>query len=147
MPVQKLAPIPGLGRHNEAMRLSSVLVRVPDADDSQIWLQSSISPTHRLPRGTREEFSFSRDSLSMLSNRGGDLATVVIDCTKCGESGICIGSNRRGACLMREGQRLKLRLRAGEVLTLRSLDAIEPGSKDSEGRAVALRPGQGVVIN
>lgn len=134
-------PIPGIGAWNDRAMLSSVRVRVPDGDDGQLWVQSSIAGTHKLPRGTREEFSITRDSLTMISNRGGGIATLVLEGIACAEGALYIGSNRRAGTPLRAGETLKLRLRAGEVLTLRSLYAVEPG-----GTGVTLRPGQGIVV-
>ena len=141
-------PIPGTGSWNNRAALTSIKVTTPDSDDNQIWLQSSIAPTTKLLRGRNnaETFSFTADSLQQISNRGGELATVIIDCEACGESGIFVGSNRRSGRVMRAGERLTLRLRPDEVLTVRSLDAIEPRSRDSDGNAVRLRPGQSLVF-
>jgi hypothetical protein len=138
-------PIPGAGQWNNRAALTTVKISTPDSDDNQIWLQSSIAATHRLQRRESETFSFTADSLQLITNCGGDIATVLLDCTACAESGLFVGSNRRGGVMMTAGQRLTVKMRAGEVLSLRSLDACEPHSRDDGGR-VRLRPGQSVVV-
>lgn len=128
-------------------RLTVIRVRAPDARDEQVWIQSSISQTHKLPRNHRDDFTFSRTDLLMISNRGEDIATLELECFRAGESGICIGSNRRGTILAYEGQgSITLRMKAGEVLTVRSIDALEPRGSYTDGdgnqRSIPIRTGQ-----
>ena len=126
---------------NEKQKLTSIRLKVPDSEDGQVWVQSTISATHKLVRGLKDDFSFSDTDIVLVSNRGGDLATLVLDAVRTAQGAVFIGSNRRAGATLREGDRIAIRLRAGEVLTVRDIQAREKG----EGHAV-IQPGQTVAV-
>jgi len=131
---------------NNRAVLSSIRVQSPDiASDGQIWVQSSLAETTRMHRGAKEDFSFSRKDLIVIPNRGEDFATLILECIKAGESGLFIGSNRRGGLFIRESHQLKIRMKPGEVLTVRSMDAVEPEGRQDHG-PVMIRPGQQLAM-
>ena len=125
---------------NQKISSNNIRLRTPDIDDDQVWIQSTGSETHRLQRGTREDFWFTAQDLVVISNRGGHRATLSIELLKSATEGIFIGSNRVGGFRMREGERKILRLKAGEVLSVRDLHMTvrETG--------IEVRPGQSVVF-
>lgn len=123
-------------------RLSTVKLHVPDIVDGQVWVQSSISDTHKLIRGQRDSFSFTEVDLLVVGNRGEDRCTLTIDGEHCAESGVLIGSTRRAAMALRQGERRVILLQAGEVLTIRSLDMCEPHGTNADGTPIKVRPGQ-----
>lgn len=130
---------------SQKQKLSTIRVATPDSDDGQIWIQSTISATHKLTRGLKDDFSFTATDLLLITNRGGGSATCIVEGFACAESGIFIGSNRRGGLALREGERRKILMRPGEVLSVRSVDAYEPGSKQPDGSHVRIRAGQNVT--
>lgn len=125
---------------NEPIKLSTIEIKVADGQDEQVWVQSTISATHKLPRQTKDQFSFGQSDLVILTNRGSDFATCHLHAVACGESGILIGSNRRATVLLRVDTDRTLLMKPGEVLTIRSVDAIEP-RPDAMGRPIAIRSG------
>lgn len=127
---------------NDRKRLSTVKLHVPDIVDGQVWVQSSIADTHKLIRGQRDAFSFTEVDLLVVGNRGEDRCTLTIDGDHCAESGILIGSTRRACMVLRQGERRVILLKAGEVLTIRSLDMCEPHGKHADGSPIRVRPGQ-----
>lgn len=132
---------------NEKVSLSSIRVSVPGLDaDEQVWIQSSISATHKLPRNHKDDFSFTDTDIVMISNRGESVALMHLEAIRCAEGGLFIGSNRRGGIGMRPGEILKMKMRPGEVLTVRSVCAREPGQTHADGSAVRIRAGQSVVM-
>ncbi len=130
----------------EKVKSSAIRLKVLDGADGQVWLQSSISATHKLPRGEREAFSFYRSDLLIIQNRGEDFVTLFLECVANAESAIFIGSNRRAGVSMRPGQGFKLLMKPGEALTVRSFDAVEPKSTQDGGGPIAIRTGQSVAI-
>jgi hypothetical protein len=126
---------------NEKANLSSIRLKVLDGRDDQVWVQSSISATHKLPRNDREDFSFSRTDLVVIQNRGEDFCTLSLECVGTAESALFIGSNRRAGVSMRGNQGMKILMKPGEALTARSVDALEPG-----GAGVSIRPGQSIAV-
>lgn len=123
-------------------KANTIRVSIPDGDDQQIWLQSSIAETLRLKRGFTDLFSFFETDLVMLTNRGSGLATCRVEGTACPQGAIFIGSNRRANVSLREGETRVFLLKAGEVLTLRSIRAEEPGMRHADGSPVYIRAGQ-----
>jgi hypothetical protein len=118
--------------------VSSVKVSIPDATDNQIAVQSTCGQTHRLPRGFSDEFSFGVTDLVILVNTGGDRATVSLQPMLTPQDALYIGSTRRAGYIARGRQSRTHRMQPGEVITIRSLYAVEPGSR---GR-VPIHPGQ-----
>jgi len=129
-------------------RLSTIRVTALDMDgDEQVWIQSDISATHKLHKGLRDDFSFVDTSLLMIPNVGETPARIRIEAFQCAEGGIFIGSNRRAGVTLRQGDVLNAKMRGRETLTVRSIAAREPGSKDGDGNAVMIRPGQAVAVS
>lgn len=126
---------------NERKRANSIRVSTPDADDQQIWIQSSIAPTFKLKRGFKDDFSFFETDLFVLTNRGGGPATCRLEGLCAPQGAIFIGSNRRANVSLRERETRVFLLKAGEVLTLRSIRAEEPGQKHADGSPVYIRNG------
>jgi hypothetical protein len=125
--------------------LSTIKIKTPDITDGQVWVQSSIFQTIKLNRGTKEEFTFSRSDLVVITNRGEDFCTLDIELIARGETGIFIGSNRRGGRSMAEGESMQTKMRPGEVLTVRSIDMVEPRGTNADGSPVQVCAGQNVV--
>lgn len=133
---------------SDVVRLSTIRVTALDMDgDEQVWIQSSVAPTHKLHKNLRDDFSFIDTSLIMIPNVGECPALIRIDAFKCAEGALYIGSNRRAGAILKEGETLKIRMRGRETLTVRSIAAREPGSKDADGNSVMIRPGQSVAIS
>jgi hypothetical protein len=130
---------------SEFQKLSTIRVTVPDITDGQVWIQSTLSETHKLTRGLRDDFSFDRRALVIITNRGEDFCTLTLECFRAGESGLFIGSNRRGGRALAESDSFTLRMKPGEALTVRSIDAVEPRGAHADGSPIAIRPGQNVV--
>src|ERR1700677_4740992 len=126
-------------------KLSTLKVRVPDIDDEQVWIQSTISATHKLPRGLADEVSFCETDLVLITNRGGHSATCILEAVSCAKEGILIGSNRRGSIALPQGREHTILMRPGEVLTVRSLYAEEPGQRHADGSPVRIRNGQTLI--
>ena len=120
--------------------MSSVRVHTYGCNDEQIWVQSSLAPTYRLQRRAKEDFSFTNTDIALVSNRGGDISPVMLECVRAGTVGLFVGSNRRGGFPLREGQSKLIQMKPGEVLTVRDIDAREKMT------GVEMRPGQSVVM-
>lgn len=131
---------------SEKVKLSTVQIEVPDCDDQQIWVQSSIAATHKLTRRLKDQFSFTQTDLLLITNRGGGLATCILESIACAEGGIFIGSNRRAGFPLRPSERRAILMRPGEVLSVRSAYAVEPGQFNADGSPVRIRSGQNVVL-
>lgn len=130
---------------SEIRKLTSIRVQVMDCADEQVWIQSTISATHKLPRNHKDDFTFGRSDLLIIKNHGEDECTFFMEVVKAAESGVFIGSNRRGGRGLTEGDSLTMLMRAGEVLSVRSYDAVEPVGTHGDGSPIGIRPGQGVV--
>lgn len=125
---------------NEVVKLSTIEITVADGQDEQVWVQSTIAATHKLPRQTKDQFSFGQSDLVILTNRGSDFVTCHLRAIACAESGILIGSNRRGTTVLRTDTDRTLLMKPGEVLTIRSVYAVEP-KPDAMGRPIPIRSG------
>lgn len=113
--------------------LSAFRIRVRGGRDGQLWLQSTCSATHKLPRmgyfAGGELFSFGRADIVQLTNTGGDPVRVTLRAEMLPQEAILVTSSRRGGFVLRGSQdENTLRLADHEVLTLRSLAAYEPRS-------------------
>lgn len=126
---------------NQSQAVTSIRLKTPDISDGQVWVQSTISATHKLVRKLIDDFSFTDTDVVLVSNRGGEIATLELQAMKCAQGGLFIGSNRRAGTPLREGEQIRIRMKPGEVLTVRDVFAREKG----EGHAV-IQPGQSVVI-
>jgi hypothetical protein len=123
--------------------VSSVKISVPDITDGAVVVQSSVAQSHPLPRGFSDEFSFGESDLVIINNRGGDKATVRLQAILTPQDGLYFGSTRRGGWLERSRETRTVRMQPGEVITIRSLHAIEPHSRTRRSpEGVPIHPGQ-----
>ena len=130
---------------NEKASLSSLRVKTLDGPDGGLWVQSSIAPTHKWPRGHSDDFSFSRSDLVILHNVTEDFLSIRLECIGAAEAAIFIGSTRRGSKVLRpDSHGLRVRMQPGEVLTVRSLFAVEP-KPDMHGNPIPIRTGHNRV--
>jgi hypothetical protein len=121
------------------VRLHNVRLKVPDISDNQVWVQSSLNATHKLVRGLKEDFSFTDTDLVLVSNRGSDLCTLeIIALSDAGD--LMAASNRRATFPLWKDQRVKVLMKAGEVITLRCVAMREKQT------GVEVRPGHAVVL-
>lgn len=126
---------------HEKVKLKSLRIHTPDCRDEQVWIQSSCGQTYKMPHGHKDDFSFTNRDILLVSNRGEDFCTVKLEGVKL-DSGdaIFIGSNRRAGCYLHDGQRIVYKLKPGEVLTARDINAREKQT------GVEIKPGQAVVL-
>jgi hypothetical protein len=127
---------------SDRKKANTIRISTPDSDDGQIWLQSTIAGTHRLTRGLKDDFSFFETDLLLVTNRGGGRATCRLEGFSAPQGAIYIGSNRRACFPLREGEARTIIMRPGEVLSVRSIRAEEPGQRHADGSPVLIRQGQ-----
>lgn len=127
---------------NERVGLSCIRIHTLDNRDESVWVQSSADRTYRMPRGHKDDFSFTDTDIIVISNRAEEPCTLRLQGVGIKDSGLFIGSNRRAGFYLRDGEhnRRALRMAPGEVLTVRNINMREKQT------GVKVRPGQAVII-
>ena len=111
---------------SQLVRTNMMRFTTHDCVDESVKIFSNVSGSHRLPKGTADDFSWPKDAITVIKNLSEQDCVVTVECLRADSGCIVLRSSRGPAKTWDTGQKGTHVLHAGEAWTLQSADAISP---------------------
>jgi hypothetical protein len=109
--------------------LNNIRLRSRDCADGSLHVKSNLGRTTVLPRNDTDDFSFGKDDIVVIINKSEDKFTLEFEVLRLSKDTdyLVLSFTRKGTRKIDASTRADIKMEAGEALTIRANNALNPG--------------------